>query len=286
MERSTGIARLALAAATVGVIAAAAANTGYHYPVGDHHFLGLLPENTAYYGYSYDEGRFDLHYVTGFDSEDRAVCEFMMCDERYGTKDITDDVVDLYYIGYYDDNGNVVAKERLDPITGEVLARSEWTYDEQGRIIASKTDNSSSTTIYSADGRSSETAGETVLEDGTSAFKNYCEYDEQGEMVYTCVESTGYESWWKNEYDTQGRLVQRDSFNEAGGEADAGTSYIYEGDLLSEEYFWMKWEDKVIMADRKRYTYNEYGHQVLQEKTDKDGKVERMVTEYYICPEE
>lgn len=285
MERSTGIARLALAAATVGVIAAAAANTGYHYPVGDHHFLGLLPENTAYYGYSYDEGRFDLHYVTGFDSGDRAVCEFMMHDKQYGTKDITDDVVDLYYIGYYDDNGNVVAKERLDPITGEVLARSEWTYDEQGRIIASKTDNSSSTTTYSVDGRSSETVGETVLEDGASAFKNYCEYDAHGEMIYTRVENADYESWWKNEYDARGRLIQRDSFAAAEGEADAGTSYIYEGDLLSEEYFWMKWEDKVIMADRKRYTYNEYGHQVLQEKTDKDGKVERMVTEYYLFPE-
>lgn len=286
MKKTVWISRFVLAAATVGVLAAASANAGYDYPVGDHHFLGLLPQNTVYYGYSYDEDRFDLHYVTGFDSEDRAVCEFMLHDEQYGTKDITDDVVDLYYIGYYDDAGNVIAKERLDPNTGDVLARSEWTYDAKGRVTSSKTDNSSSTCTYSADGRSSVTLGETVLEDSISEFKNYCEYDEQGEMVYACVESIEYESWWKNEYDARGRLIQRDSFAAAEGEADAGTSYIYEGDLLSEEYFWMKLEDKIIMANRKCYTYNEYGHQVLQEKTDKDGDLERMVTEYYLCPEE
>lgn len=285
MDRSKWFARLALAAATVGILAAAEANAGYDYPMGDHHFLGLLPENTVYYGYSYDEDRLDLHYVTGFDSEDRAVCEFMMHDKQYGTKDIADDVIELYYIGYYDDSGNMVAKERLDPVTGEVLAHSEWTYDEKGRMIAAKTDNSVSTTTYSADGLSSVTVGETILEDGTSVLKNYCEYDAHGEMIYTRAENTGYESWWKNEYDAQGRLIRSDLSSEAGGEADAGTSYTYEGDLLSEEYIWMKMGDKVIMANRKRYTYNEYGHQVLQEKTDKDGDVERTVTEYYLCPE-
>lgn len=282
MDKMKWMARGALAAATAGVLAfAATADMGYDYPVGDPEISALLPANTAYYSTGGSEGFYGMYEVVAYDKDENMVCDLLFGDikDREGSRKSPE--VDSRIEMFYDSKGRLTATETTDE---NGLERMEVTYDEQDREISRVSPSRVIETAYGEDGRS-----KTIVTTDNEGDQNtmYLEWDEQENETYTCMnfsdERLGkIESWYEYEYDAAGNAIKRTTYSEPGGEPSTVATYTYEGENLTGMHLEGYLGGEQVLDMTYRYTYDEYGHQIVQETVGTDGEASRSFKTYYL----
>ena len=162
----------------------------------------------------------------------------------------------------YDDNGNLLRKEIVSPYNHAIM---EYEYDEQGRMLKSKS-TYSETDVYTVEyvldeeGRTLETR--SLNPDGTVGYSYVYEY-ENGRLSRETYDSGDYHSVTTRTYDEKGNLV---NIHTESTDWDTDTTYTYdeEGRQLTYEYY----DGADVFSSR--YTYDAEGRIRREEYSSPD----------------
>lgn len=315
MDRSKWFARLALAAATVGVLVAAGLGSAapYAYPRGDNDVITLFPDSAVYYGDTYVKDGLTSSYYNAYDEEDRIVSTVMLRTDgtilthtnRYYDAAGNETVVE--YIDhdtgavdrsekFYNADGNVESIRVTEQITGEIRL-TEYTYDEQDRVVLYRVDEGEGQYVVSTSEYETLDNGGWIQEveavrqkagGETISYTQHFEYDAQGNLLYNRTfnamgNGQTSESWYRYEYDGDGNTVYYASLNGPDGPIVYEETNVYENGLLLEQTSRTPLDDGEELVVRSVYTYDAYGHKVMTEEFQNIREdVPVIITDYYL----